>query len=247
MGLGEKARKLLCVVAHPDDECFAFGGALALAAGDRIETTVICLTDGQAATHRGQAGSGEALGQVRRAEFERSCKVLGVSHHEMLDYEDGQLEFVDFSRTASLLVRRMRVLQPTIVITFGQDGGPNTHPDHTMVSCLTTAAFHWAASAKRFAEAGPVYAPKRLFHVATGFFIPGRPAPLPQPWTVALDIRAVFDTKRAAFEEHTSQAPLMESTRALFDEFGGEEYYTLVAASSPQPARQMRSLFEGLE
>ncbi len=41
--------KLLCVTAHPDDECFAFGGALALAARDGIETFVLCLTDGQAA------------------------------------------------------------------------------------------------------------------------------------------------------------------------------------------------------
>ena len=50
--------RLLCITAHPDDECFAFGGALALAAGRGVEVSVICLTDGQAATHRGAAGSG---------------------------------------------------------------------------------------------------------------------------------------------------------------------------------------------
>ena len=41
------------MVAHPDDECYAFGGALALAADRGVETYVICLTDGQAATNRG--------------------------------------------------------------------------------------------------------------------------------------------------------------------------------------------------
>ncbi len=55
--------KLMCVVAHPDDECFAFGGALALAADRGIETYVVCLTDGQAAKNRGSAASGEELGQ----------------------------------------------------------------------------------------------------------------------------------------------------------------------------------------
>ena len=55
--------KLMLVVAHPDDECFAFGGALALAAERGIETYVICLTDGQAATYRGEAASGEELGR----------------------------------------------------------------------------------------------------------------------------------------------------------------------------------------
>ena len=61
--------KLMCVTAHPDDECFAFGGALALAADRGIETYVVCLTDGQAATNRGDAASGEELGAMRREEF----------------------------------------------------------------------------------------------------------------------------------------------------------------------------------
>jgi LmbE family N-acetylglucosaminyl deacetylase len=242
-----KPRKLLCVVAHPDDECFAFGGALALAAAEGIESSVICFTDGQAATHRGDAASNEDLGQTRRAEFAASCRVLGVTHHELLDYQDGRLEFVDFTPTACLLVERIRSLQPDVVLTFGPDGGPNTHPDHTMVSCLTTAAFHWAASPKRFLNSGSVFTPARLFHVVTGFFIPGRPDPLPSPWTVNLDIRSVFDRKREAFRQHASQAPLMRTTEALFDQYGATEYYNLVACTSIRAAEIGTSLFSGLE
>ena len=91
--------KMMCVAAHPDDECFAFGGALALAAERGIETYVICMTDGQAATNRGDAASGAELGRMRREEFVASCAVLGVKHHELLDYQDARLEFADFSRT----------------------------------------------------------------------------------------------------------------------------------------------------
>ena len=241
-----EGRKLLCVVAHPDDECFAFRGALALAAAQGVETSVICLTDGQAATNRGDATTGEVLGQTRRSEFTASCRVLGVTHHELLDYQDAHLEFAAFSETACRLVKLIRSFRPDVVITFGQDGGLNTHPDHTMVSCLTTAAFHWSASPKRFAEAGPVFAPSRLFHISTDFFLPDRPAPLPAPWTVKLDIRSVFEIKRKAFRQHVSQAPLMESTKALFDEHGASEFYTLVACKAPQAAHGAESLFEGL-
>src|SRR6202012_2234845 len=155
--------RLLCVCAHPDDECFAFGGALALAAARGIETSVICLTDGQAATHRGSATSGKELGEMRRAEFAASCKVLGVAHHELLDYQDAKLEFANLSEVAGKLVARIRSFRPQVVITFGSDGGLNPHPDHTVVSAATTAAFHWAASAKRYLELGELYQPQRLY------------------------------------------------------------------------------------
>jgi LmbE family N-acetylglucosaminyl deacetylase len=238
--------KLLCVVAHPDDECFAFGGALALAADRGIETCVICLTDGQAATNRGDAASGEALGRIRREEFAASCKVLGVDRCELLDYQDAHLEFADFSHAAARLVETIRRFRPHVVLTFAPDGALNTHPDHTMVSCFTAAAFHWAASAKRFPHLGPVHAADRLFFQSTSFFLPDRPAPLPSPWTVTLDIRSVMERKRQAFLAHASQAPLVERTRAVFEEFGGFEHYTLAASPTPQPAVQTQDLFAGL-
>ena len=78
----------LCVTAHPDDECFGFGGALMLAAERGIETSVVCFTDGQGATNRGAATTAAELGQMRRAEFAASCKILGVTRHEVLDYQE---------------------------------------------------------------------------------------------------------------------------------------------------------------
>lgn len=238
--------KLLVVVAHPDDECYAFGGALALAARDGVETSVICLTDGQAATHRGDAASGAQLGATRRKEFVESCRVLGVQHTEILDYQDAQLEFADFSATTGLLVQRIRAFQPHIVLTFGSDGAANSHPDHTMVSAFTTAAFHWASSAKRFPDEGLVFRPARLFHQTTDFFLPDRPPLSPHPWTVTLDIRPVFDLKIEAFRQHFSQAPLMERTKPIFEAHGQYERYALIASPDLAPATQLTGLFEGL-
>lgn len=238
--------KLMLVVAHPDDECFAFGGALALAADRGVETYVICLTDGQAATNRGDAESAQHLGEMRRAEFVASCKILGVTHHELLDYQDGRLEFVDFSRTAGRLVERMRRFKPDVVLTFGSDGSLNTHADHMIVSMLTTAAFHWAGRAKRYPELAQPFQPRRLYTQTSNFFLPDRQPPLLAPWNVALDIRSVQERKAEAFRAHTSQAPIMERTRALFEEHGDKEFYTLLATENPQPAGLADDLFAGL-
>ena len=237
----------MCVVAHPDDECFAFGGALALAADRGVETYVLCLTDGQAATARGAAETGEELGRMRRAEFAASCKILGVQHQELLDYQDGRLEFVDFSRTAGRLVERIRRFRPDLVLTFGADGALNTHADHMMVSMLTTAAFHWSGRDRRYPELAQVFQPRRLIHLSTDFFLRDRQPPLPTPWSIRLDISAVSQRKFDAFRAHTSQAPLIERTKELFEEHGGSEFYTLQASAEPGPVRMQTDLFDGLE
>ena len=217
-----------------------------LAAKAGIETSVLCFTDGQAATNRGDAVSGAELGRMRREEFAASCKILDVTHYELLDYQDAQLEFADFSATAAMMVKRMRELKPDVVLTFGMDGAMNTHADHTMVSAFTTAAFHWAASPKRFKDLGPTHTAKRLYYNTTHFFFPGRPAPLPSPWTVTLDVTSVQHRKFEAFRAHTSQLPLMEKFQSFFEQRAGKEVYTLAATPEPQAAMQMTDLFEGL-
>ncbi len=236
----------MLVVAHPDDECFAFGGALALAADRGIETYVICLTDGQAATYRGDAATGEELGRIRREEFVASCKILGVTHHELLDYQDGRLEFADFSRAAGRLVERIRRFKPDVVLTFGADGSLNTHPDHMIVSMLTQAAFHWAGRPKRYPDLAQPFQPRRLYTLTANVFLPDRQPPLPAPWTVTLNIESARERKAEAFRAHTSQAPLQRSTKDFFEQHGGQEFYTLLAAETPQPANHATDLFAGL-
>ena len=238
--------KLMCVTAHPDDECFAFGGALALYGERGVETYVVCLTDGQAASYRGDAASSEALGKMRREEFRRSCDVLGVTHHELMDHHDGRLEFVEFPVAAGRLVERIRRYKPDVVMTFGGDGGLTTHSDHMMASMLTTAAFHWAWQAKRYPEAGPPHTVKRLYYLTAKIPLPDRQPPMMMPWTVTLDIRTVRERRGEAFLQHVSQAPLIERTKDFFAKHGAEEFYTLVAEAEPDAARQSTDLFEGL-
>ena len=238
--------RLFCVVAHPDDECFAFGGALALAARAGVQTSIVCLTDGQAATNRGGAESGEELAAMRRQEFIDSCEILGAHDHEQLNYGDAQLEFASLHELGGVLVERIRRFQPHVVLTFGGEGALNNHADHTTVSAATTAAFHWSGNEKRYPEHGALWRPQRLFYLTTNFFLPDRPAPMVAPWTCVLDVRSVREIKREAFEKHTSQAPLMDRARLVFEEHGDEERYVLAYTTDPQPARQITDLFQGV-
>ena len=74
--------RLLCFTAHPDDEAGSFGGTLLRYAERGVETHVICLTPGQAATHRGAAKSDDELSAARRLEFNAACKLLKVSQRD---------------------------------------------------------------------------------------------------------------------------------------------------------------------
>ncbi len=234
----------MCVVAHPDDECFAFGGALALAVRAGHEVNVICLTDGQAATNRGSSADAANLGAMRRDEFKRSCAVLGVSQYELLDYQDGKLEFANVSEAAEKIVRRMRTFKPHIVLTFAMDGSLNVHPDHMMVSAITSAAFHWAARPKRYPEQGlKPWQADRLYLQSTDFTLPDREPQLPSPWSVRLDISSVKALKEAAFREHTSQLPVLDKVQPFWDKYGDAEFYLLAAAREPLDIRSTDEMF----
>jgi LmbE family N-acetylglucosaminyl deacetylase len=130
--------RILGITAHPDDEVGAFGGTLLLYHARGVETFVICLTQGQAATNRGNARSNEELAALRRAEFFASCKVLQVTQAQILDYHDGALNRTDFYSVAGDLTRRVREIKPDIILTMGPEGAITGHPDHSMASIFAT-------------------------------------------------------------------------------------------------------------
>ncbi|QEE30138.1 PIG-L family deacetylase [Terriglobus albidus] len=239
--------RMMVVVAHPDDECFAFGGAIALATRHGVEVSCICLTDGQAATNRGVSTDGKDLGRIRREEFAASCEVLGIQHYELLDYHDAQLVHANMHEAGRKLVQRMRSFRPHVVVTFGLDGGLNVHPDHTMVSAITSAAYHWAGRAKRYPELDlEPHLAQRLYHITTNFTLEEREPLMPAPWSCVLDTAEVLPVRIEAFEKHASQLPVLESVRPYLDKFGQQEFYTLISAATPQPAAMTHDMFDGI-
>ena len=121
---------------------------------------------------------------------------------------------------------------------------------YTMVSAaFTTAAFHWAASPKRFPDLGPIHTARRLFYNTTNFFFPGRPLRrLSRTSDRHVGCLSVQHRKFDAFRAHTSLHPAVRwsSFGAVLRNASLHEFYTPAATPEPQPAAQTTDLFAGL-
>ena len=144
--------RLMCITAHPDDEAGGFGGTLRLYREKGVETCVVCLTPGQAATNRGGAKSDDELAAMRRKEFAASCEILKVTRGIVLDYPDGKLHRQDLYRVVCELTQHIRNFRPQVLMTFGSEGGVTGHTDHSMASVFASLAFQWAGRENRFPD-----------------------------------------------------------------------------------------------
>src|ERR1700722_15814843 len=245
----------MCFTAHPDDECGAFGGALMLAHQRGVETSVLCLTEGRAGSHRGNARNEDEFASLRRQEFAAALRVLSVDHGEVLNYPDGALAGLDFTQVATGLVAHIRRFRPHVVLTFGGDGNVNLHPDHTMVCFFATAAFHWAGRSNFAPEqlaAGLVpYRPQKLYYSAAPFLANAPAEEARQialmPASLVLELGALKAKKLEAFLQHTTQAEMLAKVKAVFEKTGGEEKYLLAAAPGIRSSPLENDMFEGIE
>lgn len=243
--------RLLCITAHPDDESGAFGGALLMAHRDGVETSLLCLTDGQAAHFRGGVEDNAELGSKRRAELAAACCLLGVTRHEVLHYPDGELSSQNFYKLVGDIVARIRSLRPQVVLTFGGDGGINLHRDHTLTSAAATAAFHWSGRPEFFPEhhAAP-HTPQKLYYASTPFVtVRGRPelseAPT-VPYSLTLNLGELTARKMEAFAKHSSQAGVLERVKDVAWKLFGTERYLLAARNGTINASDDTDIFAGV-
>lgn len=246
-----KMPRLLCFTAHPDDEAGGFGGTLLHYAALGVETHVICLTPGQAATHRGGAKSDEELASMRRKEFAASCSVLKVTSGTVLDYPDGGLDRQNFYDVVADLTARIRKLRPNVVMTLGTEGGVTAHPDHSMASIFATMAYHWAGRSNRFPEqlqdGLSVHQAQKLYYATALFSLADRQPVSLSPSTAIIKLEPhEFESKIAAFKCHTSQAPLFPRFENMARHRGHAEVFHLAAASTPRKVETETDLFAGI-
>jgi LmbE family N-acetylglucosaminyl deacetylase len=221
---------------------------------DGIETSLLCLTDGQAAHHRGEAADDADLGRLRRAELAAACQVLGVTRHEILHYPDGELPRQDFYALAGAIAERIRSLRPQVVLTFGGDGSVNLHRDHTMVSLVTTAAFHWAGRGEFFPEqvergVAP-YAPQKLYYAGTPFVVvrdrPELAHSATVPYSLTLELGDLAETKLEAFRKHSTQAGVLARIGAVIRKHLEVERYLLAAVPGRTAVTEDTAIFGGV-
>src|ERR1700676_5029559 len=112
--------RLMCVLAHPDDESLGTGGALAKYGSEGIGTYVVTATRGERGRFDdlGQSPGPEIVGRARDAELHAAAKELGVREVVVLDYRDAELDRVDVAEATETIAGHIRRIQPQVIITF---------------------------------------------------------------------------------------------------------------------------------
>lgn len=129
-------RRVLAVVAHPDDESFGLGALLAAFADAGSDVGLLCLTRGEASTLHGVGGD---LRRVRADELAAAGRILGVNRTVLLGYPDADLASVCRSRLVGEVVDAARVTRPDGLLAFDEDGVTG-HPDHTAATAAALGA-----------------------------------------------------------------------------------------------------------
>jgi LmbE family N-acetylglucosaminyl deacetylase len=238
----EKARRrLIAVLAHPDDESFGVGGTLAKYAAEGVEVSLLTTTRGGRGRFNGHKADdarhpgADALKEIRARELRAAAAVLGVAEVTLLDYPDQHLDNADAGEAILAIARHLRRVRPDVAITFGPDGAYG-HPDHIAVSQLTTAGIV-AAADPAFDRGDSALAPhavSKLYYLAwpasawaayesavgrLSSTVDGveRHATPWQDWaiTTVIDTRAVWPTVWRAVNCHESQLSNYRRLREL--------------------------------
>jgi LmbE family N-acetylglucosaminyl deacetylase len=190
-------RRVLVVVAHPDDIDFGMAGTMAVLTSSGTEVTYLLVTSGEAGGPDNL--SREELRDQREAEQCAAAAIVGVTDVRFLRKPDGQLECtLELRRDISRVIRQV---QPDLVVSLSSDRDWDrmyfSHPDHLAVGEATACA---------------VYPDARNPHAHTELLAEGhQPHTVERMWIGGLepnrfvDITDQFDRKVAALQAHMSQ------------------------------------------
>ncbi len=248
--------------AHPDDEAIATGGTMAAMAAQGHRVVLVTATDGSLGeVPDGLLADGESLAERRAVELERAGAALGVHRQELLGYRDSGMAGevsnddpacfwqADIDEAAARLAAVL-VQEHADVLTIYDERGGYGHPDHVQVHRVGVRAAEVAGTprvfmatqdrghlqdlARRAQELGLQLAEADPTRLATMGVEPER-------ISVAVDVRAFLDAKRAAMQAHASQIADTSFFLALPDEvfplvWGTECYVRLGGAPTASRA-----------
>ena len=204
---------------------------------------------------------------MRTRELECACGHLGISELRWLDWPDGGTKDLPRAGAVGAIVRQIREIRPDVILTHPKDG-LYPHPDHLAIWELVREAFTAAADAAKYPDAGPVWAPARLFTRAisqsyfeaapglkefrvelNGELLPFYGTP-DDEIDVTMHVEAYVERRMAAWDCHRSQHNPQGFSSTMPDgmrrEMAANEQYVLAAASIPLPEGASDDLLVGL-
>jgi LmbE family N-acetylglucosaminyl deacetylase len=110
-----KNKRILVIVAHPDDADFGAGGTMALAAKQGAKISYLIATRGQRGSNDDKLTEKE-ISKIREKEQKDAAKILGVKDVIFLDYHDGELKVS--LELKERLVKLLKKIRPDYVFTM---------------------------------------------------------------------------------------------------------------------------------
>lgn len=252
--------RVLCMLAHPDDETFGPGGTIAKYADRGYEMFLATATKGEA----GMLGdppvaTRENVGDVRALELACAARTLGIKEIFFMGFIDGKLVETPVASIVERAVYAIRKYRPHVIISFGPTG-ISGHPDHILMSEVSRLCFRKSAESdycpehRQNGNLTPWQAMK-LYH----FEIPEKylkernvnlsGVPM-EDITTVIDTSDYVDKKIRAFHCHKTQIKDIERilSRPNYREFTKNEYYVLAdVAGVETPSFPESDLFQGID
>ncbi len=204
-----RAKTVLVIGAHPDDNDFGAGATVAKAATHGAEIIYLIATTGQ----RGSSDENmtpEILSEIRKKEQEDAAAVLGVHGVHFLDYVDGEL--TPDLRLKEQVVRFIRRYRPAVVFTmdpsffYFRDYGFVNHSDHRAIGeASLDACYPLARDRLSFPEHNKEgLSPHKVKDLLMHSFVP-------ENGNCFVNVTETFDTKIRALSRHKSQVGGMQA------------------------------------
>ncbi len=151
-------------------------------AAEGVRVVLICATDGAAGDilnpRMDKPGIKERMVELRKAELQTACDLLGVEKIYDLGYRDSGMPGTepnshpdaftnaDPQEAIGKIVEIIRRERPEVVLGYDESKGYE-HPDHVRVYEWGTQAWHDAGNPDKFPEAGEPWAPSKLYYFST--------------------------------------------------------------------------------
>lgn len=210
----DEIKRVLVVMAHPDDCDFGAGGTIAQWSAKGIQVSYCIITNGD----QGGEESGiplEDMAQVRQKEQRDAGAELGVSDITYLNYRDGWL--MPSIELRKEIVKAIRIAKPDRMVVQSPERNWErifaSHPDHLAAGeTAIQAVYPDARNPYAFTdlkEAG--FEPWRVREV----WMTGSPTP-----NHFVDITDTFNKKMAALHAHVSQTAHNKELEKMVREWG---------------------------
>lgn len=186
--------KVLCMVAHPDDEIIGVGGTLArhVARGDEVRICV--LAEAERARHDEFTPEVERLVENRRDGTRRACEHLGVDSVEFYTFPDNQFDAVPLLDIVKIVEYEIAEFEPEVIYTH-HFGDLNVSHELTCRAVVTAARPLPGSSVKRILAFETLSNSEWAVPTEDHMFNP----------TVFVDISDHLEAKLAALAEHETE------------------------------------------